>query len=163
MLVADSLVTWVHLLSASIWVGGSIFIGIVLVPMLKTLANAVEERTMLMIKIGRRFNKIALPALIVLVATGVYKAQLFLSSPATLLDSSYGTILVIKIIVVSSMIALFGIHIRISNSRVEELLANSNADSRIMKIRTRIIWLGRIILGQSIAILLFAAMLDAGI
>ncbi len=81
MPIADSLITWIHLVAASIWVGGSIFIGIVLVPMLKTLANTVEERTMLMITIGKRFNKIALSALAVLVATGVYKAQFFLTSP----------------------------------------------------------------------------------
>jgi len=162
MPVADSLITWIHLLSASIWVGGSIFIGIVLVPMLKTLANGAAERTILMIKIGRRFNRIALPALIVLVATGVYKAQLFLASPNTLLDSNYGIVLVIKIIVVASMIVLFGIHVKISGSGNEQLLANNSSDSNIMKLRTRIIWLGRIIVGQSIAILLFAAILETG-
>lgn len=59
MPIADSLITWIHLVAASIWVGGSIFIGIVLVPMLKTLANTVAERTILMITIGKRFNKIA--------------------------------------------------------------------------------------------------------
>jgi uncharacterized membrane protein len=163
MPVEDSLITWVHLLSASIWVGGSIFIGIVLVPMLKTLANSSAERTMLMIKIGRRFNKIALPALIVLVATGIYKAQLFLASPNTLLDSNYGIVLVIKIIVIASMIVLFGIHVQISGSGNEQLLANNSSDSNIMKLRTKIIWLGRIIVGQSIAILLFAAMLETGL
>jgi len=163
MPVADSLITWIHLLSASIWVGGSIFIGIVLVPMLKTLANSSAERTMLMIKIGRRFNKIALPALIVLVATGVYKAQLFLASPNTLLDSNYGIVLVIKIIVIASMIVLFGIHVKISGSGNEQLLTNNSSDSNIMKLRTKIIWLGRIIVGQSIAILLFAAILETGL
>jgi hypothetical protein len=61
------------------------------------------------------------------------------------------------------MIILFGIHVKISNGRMEEILANSAADSQIMKLRTRIIWLGRAIVGQSIAILLFAAMLDVGI
>ncbi|MFQ5940484.1 MAG: CopD family protein [Nitrososphaerales archaeon] len=163
MPIADSLITWIHLISASIWVGGSIFIGIVLVPMLKSLANTDNERMMLMIKIGRRFNRIALPALIVLLATGVYKAHFFLSSPNTLLDSDYGIILVVKISVVSSMLVLVGIHVRISNGKMEQRLTNANSDSRLVKLRTRIIWLGRIIVGQSIAILLFAAMLDVGI
>jgi uncharacterized membrane protein len=163
MPIVDSLITWIHLVSACIWVGGSFFIGIVLAPMLRTLASKPEERTILMIKIGQRFNKIALPALVVLVATGIYKAHLFLSSPSTLLDSNYGAILALKIAVVSSMIILFGIHVKISNGRMEEILANSAADSQIMKLRTRIIWLGRAIVGQSIAILLFAAMLDVGI
>lgn len=162
MPIVDSLITWVHLLAASIWVGGSIFIGIVLAPMLKIFSNAIEERTILMIKIGKRFNKIALPALGALVATGIYKAHFFLASPSMLFDTNYGIILTIKIIVVVSMIALFGIHLRISNSNVDKL-ASTNADSKITQLRTRIMWLGRAIVGQSIVILLFAAMLDAGI
>lgn len=162
MPIADSLITWIHLLSASVWVGGSIFIGMVIAPMLKTFTSSVTERAIFMIKVGRRFNKIALPALVILIATGIYKAHLLLASPNTLLDSNYGIILVIKIIVVASMIALFGIHVRISNSDIEQL-AKTNPDHRIMKLRNRIMWIGRIIVGQSIAVLLFAAMLDAGI
>ncbi len=163
MPIVDSLVTWIHLVAASIWVGGSIFIGIVFVPMLKTLANTVEERTILMITIGKRFNKIALPALAVLVVTGVYKAQFFLASPNTVQNSNYGMILVIKMIVVASMIVLFGIYVKISSISKEQLLANDNSDSKVTKLRTKIIWIGRIIVGQSVAILLFAALLDTGI
>ncbi|MEM2760897.1 MAG: CopD family protein [Nitrososphaerales archaeon] len=161
MTLLESLITWIHLTSASIWVGGSIFIGIVLVPMLKTLANTIEERTALMITIGKRFNKVALPALMVLVATGLYKAHLFLASPSTLLDSNYGIILAIKIIIVSSMITLFGMHVKISGYGNEKHVIKQ--DSRIIRLRTRIIWLGRIIVAQSIVILLFAALLDSGI
>ncbi len=163
MPIADSLLTWIHLVAASIWVGGSIFIGIVLVPMLKTLANTVEERTILMITIGKRFNKIALPALAVLVATGVYKAQFFLASPNTVPNSNYGMILMVKMAVVASVIVLFGIHVKISNISKEQLLANDTSDSKVTKLRTKIIWIGRIIVGQSVAILLFAALLDTGI
>lgn len=163
MPIADSLITWIHLVAASIWVGGSIFIGIVLVPMLKTLANTVAERTILMITIGKRFNKIALPALAVLVATGVYKAQFFITSPNTVPNSNYGMILVVKMIVVASVIVLFGIHVKISNISKEQLLANDTSDSKVTKLRTKIIWIGRIIVGQSVAILLFAALLDTGI
>ncbi|HEX2106302.1 MAG TPA: copper-binding protein, partial [Nitrososphaera sp.] len=62
MVVADGLVMWVHLLGASIWVGGSIFLGIVLVPVLKAHTKSLEEMVGLMVKIGRRFNKISIPA-----------------------------------------------------------------------------------------------------
>ncbi len=77
-------------------------------------------------------------------------------------NSNYGMILVIKMAVVASMIALFGIHVKISSISKEQLLANGNSDSKVTKLRTKIIWIGRIIVGQSVAILLFAALLDTG-
>lgn len=165
MPVADSLLTWIHLLSASIWVGGSIFIGIVLAPMLKSFANTVEERVVLMIKIGRRFNVIAIPALAVLVATGIYNSHALIASPNTIMDSTYGTILVVKIALVASMIAVFGVHVKISGVNIEQELSkarNPNSDA-ICRLRTKTIWLGRIIVGQSIAILLLVALLDSGV
>ncbi len=163
MPIIDSLVTWIHLLSASIWVGGSIFIGIVLAPMLKNLANTVEERVILMIRIGRRFNMLAIPSLAVLVATGVYNANPWLASPDLILVSTYDTILVVKIVLVASMIMAFGIHVKISSGRIEHELTTSHNPSsvQICKLRTRITWLGRIIVGQSVVILLLAAILDS--
>lgn len=165
MPIVDSLIIWIHLLSASIWVGGSIFIGIVIGPMLKSLANSVEERTVMMIKIGRRFNRIALPALGVLVATGIYNTHVLLASPETVLSSTYGTILVIKVALVASMIAVFGVHVKISGSEIERELANADnlGSVRMSRLRTRIIWLGRVIVGQSVAILFLAAIMDSGI
>ncbi len=62
MALADALVTWVHLVGASIWVGGSIFLGMVLVPVLKSHTETLEEMVVLMVRIGRRFNKITIPA-----------------------------------------------------------------------------------------------------
>ena len=106
---------------------------------LKTLANTVEERTILMITISKRLNKIALPALAVLVVTGVYKAQFFLASPNTVPNSNYSMILVVKMAVVASMIVLFGIHVEISSTSKEQLLANDNSDSKVTKLRTKII------------------------
>ncbi len=60
MSVEQAIITWIHLLCASIWVGGSIFLGLVLAPLLKKLSFSIEERMNLMIKTGRRFNKIAI-------------------------------------------------------------------------------------------------------
>ena len=163
MLVIDSLVTWIHLLSASIWVGGCIFIGIVLAPMLKNLASTAEERVILMIRIGRRFNMLAIPSLAVLVATGVYNASTWFTSPDVILDSTYGTILVLKVAVVASMIVAFVIHVKISGGKIEqELMTEHNpASVHISTLRTRIIWLGRVMVGQSVVILLLAAILDS--
>ena len=80
MALVDSLITWLHLICASIWVGGSIFLGIVLSPMLKTITETVEERVALMIKIGRQFNKIAMPSFGILILTGLYNSRSFVEN-----------------------------------------------------------------------------------
>ncbi len=115
-----AIISWIHLISASIWVGGSIFIGIVLVPVLKTMTTSMEERLQIMIKVGKRFNKIAVPSLIILIITGVYSSHQLLSKPELLLSSSYGNFLIIKIILVIALIIVFTVHIRIIRKDVEE-------------------------------------------
>ena len=159
-----AIIAWIHLISASIWVGGSIFIGIVFVPVLKTMTTSMEERLQIMIKVGRRFNKIAVPSLIILIITGVYNSHQFLSKPELLLSSSYGNFLIIKIILVIALIIVFTVHIRIIRKDVEEkILSKEMPENQIQKLRKKIIILGESTVVISIAILFMAALLDTGI
>ena len=105
MAIEQTIITWIHLLSASIWVGGSIFLGAVLAPLLKKMSLPIHERLALMIKTGRRFNKIALPSLIILIATGIYNSHLVLQSPEILFSSSYGAYLITKILLVIASVS----------------------------------------------------------
>ncbi len=159
-----AIISWIHLISASIWVGGSIFIGIVLVPVLKTMTTSMEERLQIMIRVGRRFNKIAVPSLIILIITGVYSSHQLLSKPELLLSSSYGNLLIIKIILVIALIIVFTVHVRIIRKDVEEkILSKEMPENQIQKLRKKIIILGEATVMISIAILFMAALLDTGI
>ena len=71
----QAILTWIHLVSAAIWVGGSLFIGIVFSPLLKTMTTSLEERMQIMIRVGRRFNKIAVPSLIILMLWDIFNYQ----------------------------------------------------------------------------------------
>jgi len=155
---------WAHLVSASIWVGGSIFIGIVLAPLLKTISESVEERVAIMIRVGRKFNKIAIPSLAILIATGLYNSSNILSRPQFLFSTNYGIILVIKIILVISLLVMFAIHVRIIRTEIEKKIESKEMLPEIVqKLRSKIISLGRIMVFVSIAILLMAALLHSGI
>lgn len=155
---------WAHLVSASIWVGGSIFIGIVLAPLLKTISESVEERVAIMIRVGRKFNKIAIPSLAILIATGLYNSSNILSKPEFLLSTNYGIILVIKIILVISLLVMFAIHVRIIRTEIEKKIESKEMLPEIVqKLRSKIISLGRIMVIVSVAILLMAALLHSGI
>ena len=163
MSLTDSLFTWVHLVAASIWVGGSIFLGIVLAPMLKSITGTLEERIALMIKIGRRFNKIALPSFVILIITGIYNSRVFLQEPSLLFETNYGIILLFKIILVIATLITYIIHIRILNAETEKTLSGGYAETiYVQSIRSKIIYLGRITVILSVAILLLAAILDNG-
>jgi putative copper resistance protein D len=162
--IEQAIITWIHLIAAAIWVGGSLFIGIVFSPLLKTMTNSVEERMQIMIRVGRRFNKVAVPSLIILMVTGLYSSHVLLSKPDLLVATSYGTFLIIKIILVIVLIIIYAIHVRVIRKDVEEkIMSNQMPEIEIQKLRKKIIILGEITVVLSITILFFAALLDAGV
>ena len=163
MTLADGLITWLHLICASIWVGGSIFLGIVLSPMLRTITKTVEERIIIMIKVGRRFNKIAIPSFAILILTGLYSSRPFFQQPNTLFETTYGLILIIKIILVIVTLTAYILHIKVLSTKTENRIATGNMNNIYLQfVRSKIIILGRIIVILSLAILLLAALLDSG-
>ncbi len=164
MVMEQAIITWIHLISASIWVGGSIFLGVVLAPLLKKMSLSIEERLELMIKVGRRFNKIALPSLIILIGTGIYNSHLVLQSPEILFSSSYGAFLITKIVLVIALIVTFTVHIRLFSKDIEQKIsARQIADTELKKLNKKGMILGETTVVISVAILFFAALMDAGI
>jgi len=164
MAIEQAIITWAHLVSASIWVGGGIFLGIVLTPLLKRMSFSIEERLELMIKTGRRFNKIALPSLAILIITGIYNSHLVFQSPEILFSSSYGAFLITKVILVIALIVTFVVHIRVFSKDVEEKITKRQiADNELQKLNKKGMILGETTVMLSVAILFFAALLDAGI
>ena len=163
MAIEQAILTWIHITCAAIWVGGSLFIGVVFAPILKKMSMPIEERLQLMIKVGRRFNKLAVPALIILMVTGIYQSHLILQKSDLLLESSYGNILVIKIILVVALIATFVIHVRVIRKDVEEkIMSKQISDNQLQVLRKKIIILGEITVVLSIIILFLAAVLNSG-
>lgn len=160
MALADVLVFWVHLTCASIWVGGSLFLGIVLAPMLGTIADSPADRLALMLRIGRRFNRIALPSFIILIITGIYNSRAFILQPNALIDSEYGIILLIKIVFVIVTLIIYVIHIRSIDIETENRIRSGDSNSYIQPVRSRIILLGRVIVGLSLIILFLGALLN---
>ena len=162
--IEQAILTWIHLVSAAIWVGGSLFIGIVFSPLLKTMTNSLQERMQIMIRVGKRFNIIAVPALIIMMVTGLYNSHLILGKPTILFETSYGQFLVIKIILVIVLIIVYAVHVRVIRKDVEEkIMSNQMSELEIQKLRKKIIILGEITVVISLVILFLASLLDAGV
>ena len=164
MAIEQALLTWVHLTSAAIWVGGSLFIGAVLAPILKTMSYSLEERLQMMIKVGRRFNKIAIPSLIILIVTGIYNSSSFFTNHDLLFTTDYGNLLVIKIILVIALIVTYAIHVRIIRKDIEEkIMSKELSEKQIQKLRIKIIVLGEITVIISVGVLFMAALMNTGL
>ena len=162
MAIEQAVLTWAHLTAASVWVGGSLFLGIVLAPVLKRTGMDAGERIALMVLVGRRFNWVAVPALALLVGTGIHMSGALLASPS-LLASSYGSWLAIKAALVVALIATFAAHVWIVRGSVEARIRDGTLDgARLAALRRRIIILGEAMVAMSVAILFLAALLDSG-
>ncbi|MFM7861634.1 MAG: CopD family protein [Candidatus Nitrosotenuis sp.] len=155
---------WIHLICSAIWVGGSLFIAIVFAPILKTMAPTIEERLQIMIRVGRRFNKIAIPALLILIATGIWSSHQILSKPEFLFMSTYGTMLIIKMLLVAALLVSYAVHVRIIRKDIEEKIMQKELNAaQVAKLRKKIIIVGEVTVVLSVLVLLFAAILDAGL
>ena len=143
--IEQAILTWIHFIAAAIWVGGSIFIGIVFSPLLKTITTSLEERMKIMIRVGKRFNKIAVPSLIILMVTGIYNSHVLLSKPELLVATSYGTFLIIKIILVILLIITYAVHVRVIRKDIEEkIMSNKMPEQQIQKLRKKSLFLGKL-------------------
>ena len=163
MALEQALLTWIHITSAAIWVGGSLFIGVVFAPILKKMSMPVEERIQLMVQVGRRFNKLAMPALFILIATGMYQAHLVLQKSDILYDTSYGHVLIIKMVLVAALLITYAVHVRIIRKDVEDkIIAKQIPQEQLQKLRKKIIILGEVSVVLSVIILFLASVLNSG-
>lgn len=99
---------FLHVVFASFWIGGMLFLPLVLLPSIKDH----PDRTLLLYKTGIRFRFVGWIALILLVITGVtnmltrgipFETDFFI-------NSEYGELLIIKLILFSVMIMIGAVH-----------------------------------------------------
>jgi len=101
---------WVHVISACLWIGGSLFLVLVLLPVLKTEAWAPHYRTLLR-DIVVRFRSIAWVTLSLLVVTGVLLVgHRIVGSFEVLIDSGWGRTVSLKAGVVTLILSLSAYH-----------------------------------------------------
>jgi uncharacterized membrane protein len=87
---------WLHVVAASLWMGGLLGFTIVFLGgPLETVS--ADERTRLRHRAVRRFSGVATVAVAALLATGCYAVLLHVPSLAALLETSYGRALLVKL------------------------------------------------------------------
>ena len=157
--LVNEVVLWVHLFSAVLFVGGSFFMWIVVVPASYTLTENEAERTRIVGKIAKQFAKIVNPALAVLVVTGLYNVTWYLPSVGSLLSTYAGHLLLAKLSAVVALIVM----IYISNVYFGRRIMRFAREGRLEELKalrrvSRIISFAN--LGLMVVILLFVVVMQ---
>lgn len=96
---------WLHVLAASLWMGGLLGFTIVFFGgLLETIPE--DQRTKLRRRAVRRFSGIATWVVTTLLATGLYAALLHVPSLVALVETPYGRVLLVKLGFVAILLAI---------------------------------------------------------
>jgi uncharacterized membrane protein len=153
-------VTWIHLLAAIAFIGGWIFMQLVVRPSLtenKTKARSTE--TIELVKtVGKRFKMVGWVSLMVLVFTGA--SQLLDESGSARIETSWGLIMMLKLFLFAIVGGLIFVHDLIIDPYGVHAKGRSEERQSLM-LSGKVIWVQRTILVLSLAVLLIAAYLSS--
>ncbi len=132
-------VLWVHLFSAVLFVGGSFFMWLVIVPVSRLITTDESERTRIVGKIARAFGNLTNPLMVVLVFTGLYNAIWYLQSANALFEYP-GTLLLMKVILVSLLLLLIYVNNLYFGKRIIRLAKEAKLDElKALRKRSRVV------------------------
>lgn len=121
----------VHLFSAAAWLGG-------LVVLLRLFASTDSGLATIGVHALPLFSAMAVIAVALVVSSGIVNAVLLLDSPAALIATTYGRLLVAKIILVLGMIALGAINRQVLMPRIAESSGARGASGLVRSVAVEI-------------------------
>lgn len=157
--MAPSALVWIHLIAAVSWIGGTIFLSLVLAPSYRALASKPDAGALFRTS-AKRFRLVVWGAVAVLLLTG---PMLVLSHGWSLFDPArWPSVLGVKLSLVAVLLLMTLAHDLVLGPRVRAILAlppdkRAPSDQSILAAAA---WLPRVALVLSLAVL-FAAVLLA--
>ena len=162
MLLLDIIVHWLHLLAAFTWVGGLIFVNVVLTPAVEPKGIPPQFVRLMGME---RFRPFAWGSIIVVVLTGLYNTFKSVPTLATLTGSQYGLTLLAKIAAVAVMIGITFMNSIVMRRRITQAPAGPGGTPppEMQAMGGRLVILSRANLALALLVLLLAAMLRYGV
>ena len=105
-----------HLIAASLWIGGMLYISLAYLPVLSNYAPSVRTRSMLTML--RRFSPLAYTGVVLMAITGPLNATVRLDSWFQLIATTYGWILLSKSTLVCLMLLVSAYHVFLLRPRL---------------------------------------------
>jgi putative copper resistance protein D len=120
-------ILWIHLLAAMTWIGGMLFVWLVLRPSLRKPVLDPQAQAVLS-RVEGRFRTIRWYSLLTLLGTGLF--NLVHEGSSARLESSWGGVLMIKLFFVAAVMGITGINdFLISPTKTSTGSANRTKDS----------------------------------
>ena len=154
---------WLHVLAAVAWVGGMLFLVVVLVPLLRTPAMR-PQASALFHAVGTRFRPVGWIALTTLVLTGIFNVTMRGYSVGQLLQGDafvgpWGKTLALKLLLVLVIVAMSAVHDFWLGPRASRL-AREGAPEPVRERSRRIAsWMGRTTFLLALAVIALAVTL----
>lgn len=155
-----------HIVSATIWLGGMLFLGFVLVPVMRR-AEFRHLSSKLLELSGNRFRVWSWGCLTTFVLTGIFNLSFRFGSPAALFDASmwrsgFGHILQIKLTLFAMILLLSAVHDFLLGPKATRLLQAEPNSAAAEKLRKQASWFGRINVLLGLVIVSLGTMLVRG-
>lgn len=126
------IIDWLHLLAASLWIGGMMYISTIYLPTLK--GNTLLGRARSLLATLPHYYPLAITGVIIMAITGPFDATVDMSSFDQLITTAYGRALIVKILLVGAMLITSSIHSSLLRPRLskdyKKYLAVANVGQR---------------------------------
>ncbi len=115
---------WVHLIAGGIWIGGLVHLFFTSPKAFENVEEFLNLKSV--VQMIPRFSRLAIAATILIFLTGFYSSWIHLGSGFDRFNTTYGIVLLVKILVVLPMIGLGGLNGFILHPRMQKLLAKTD-------------------------------------
>jgi putative copper export protein len=146
----------VHVLGATIWVGGSIALGIVTMALAETDPARQPESDERIGRVGRRLSWVMWPALLITILSGGYNLSWFLTPGVPLWNTPAGPWLVAKFIAVGVIVVTAGLHTFVLGPQLRRARERGVEESLLARPRRVLIFLGIVSTLASVLVIFLA-------
>jgi uncharacterized membrane protein len=136
MIILRLLTLWVHLLSVIIWIGGSLFLVLVLLPITRQ-AMTPQESISFHQKVGKRFQVIVWICVGILLMSGIFNVLNRGAFTGYVFSDSYFKILAVKMFFFFILLGLMALHSFVLVPRMASLAEKGAAPEELGRIRKK--------------------------
>jgi putative copper export protein/methionine-rich copper-binding protein CopC len=106
-------VDWAHVLAVGAWAGGLVALALVLPTALQPYSG--DARRLAMLAVLRKFSRLVVSALVVVITTGIYSALNWIYQPSDATQTGWGMSLLVKLALVGGVLLVGSLHFVASN------------------------------------------------